>query len=105
MKYFPRNQSIHLSFSLSFDLSEDQPDTPLRIELDYTPPRPPPPCSNPSSPLYSDPGDPAEIEDLRVFQEETNEELYTFGTHLIPSSLLDRIYDKAYEEYLKEGRF
>ncbi len=104
MKYFPRNEPTHLSFSLSFDLSEDQPDVSLRIELDYTPARPAPFCDDPSSSLFSDPGDPAEIDGLEIYREDTNESLFSKDAR-IPPSLLDRIYDKAEEEYQKERRF
>ena len=31
-------------------------------EVTFSPERPPPPCSNPDSPAYSDPGDPGEVE-------------------------------------------
>jgi len=34
----------------------------FRVEGSFTPGRPAPTCSNPSSPRYSDPGDPAEFE-------------------------------------------
>lgn len=40
------------------------------IELTWTarvtPSRPPPPCSNPDSPAFSDSGDPAEVDDVRL---------------------------------------
>lgn len=38
------------------------PDCEVEIEASYFPSRPAPPCSNPSSPAFSDSGDPEEVE-------------------------------------------
>ena len=53
--------------SISFDFSTYFE---LEIEIDvssYTPYRPPPPCSNPDSPMYSDCGDDEEMEWMAYF--------------------------------------
>lgn len=47
-------------------------EVPTTVEVDLTfsaavtPSRPPPPCSNHDSPAFSDPGDPGEVDDVRI---------------------------------------
>ena len=68
-------------------------DLPVTIEVEgFIPERPAPPCTNPSSPLYSDCGDPAEFSDFRVF----------FGnkdiTGIIPERIIEEIIEQIYIE-------
>lgn len=39
----------------------------IKFEIDFYPGRPAPACSNPDSPLFSDPGDGAEINDCEMY--------------------------------------
>lgn len=50
----------------TINVLRDDRDIEATIEGSYAPERPAPPCSNPSSPAYSDPGDPEEIEILEA---------------------------------------
>lgn len=43
------------------EIELDHDETPMRFEIDWTPARPAPACSDPDSPSFSDPGDPGEV--------------------------------------------
>lgn len=46
---------------------------PVKVVVkEFTPERPSPVCSNPSSPLYSDPGDPADWSDVEIILGDVN---------------------------------
>ena len=52
----------------------------LRFEItDFTPGRPAPACSNPSSPAYSDPGDPMEFDVAKIILTVNNVEIEVTG--------------------------
>jgi hypothetical protein len=55
----------------SYDFGEDLGELKVQVVAKFTPGRPAPPCSNPNSPLFSDSGDPAEIEIEEVTLVET----------------------------------
>lgn len=68
----------------------------VEIEYDYTPPVPPPRCSDPSAPAYGDPGDPGGIE-YRVTSPE--------GWDLAWSDVIERaLAEQVMADLDREGR-
>ena len=61
----------------------------LKVSAEVTPGRPAPSCPNPSSPAYSDPGDPPDIEITSVF----------WGDHDITETLTNLIYTLEEEAF------
>jgi hypothetical protein len=53
-------QTIDVNFEMALHVD-------VEVECVFTPGRPAPACQNPSSPAFSDCGDPEEIDDLHVF--------------------------------------
>jgi hypothetical protein len=68
-------------------------EVPVRVKGDWTPGRPPPPCSNPDSPAFSDDGDPPDLKIEFIRREDTGEDL----TDKLPDEevevLLDLFFD------------
>ena len=73
----------------------------------YRPSRPAPACSNPDSPLYSDPGDDAEISDYDVFFAEHDPKTKKVHLFPVPDDMVDfwggDFDDLVYQE--SEGAF
>lgn len=68
--------------------------------IGFTPERPAPACSNPSSPRFADPGDPAEYEDIKFFLK-FEKEIYKNGKFIKEEKNIE-ITDSDIIEFLSE---
>ena len=74
----------------------------VEVEAVVNPGYPPPPCQDPSSPAFSDCGDPGDVEELHVFMEYKH---YRTGkvhrieiTDFLDSDTEDELSEQAFEE-------
>lgn len=83
----PRAVRVEVSHTVDLDLT---------FSAGVTPPRPPPPCSNHDSPAFSDPGDPGEVDDVRLVL--TREQVRTMRSAISPfqDASDDRISEYAW---------
>ena len=89
------------------DIKYELPGGITRIEIrGFNPGRPAPVCSNPDSPLFSDMGDDADIDEIEIFcniagiefnLEEINPDLF----YQVYDKILDRIFDICFDEFDK----
>lgn len=75
-----------------FELSGELKNHLVRIEFDFQLARPAPPCSDPDSPRFSDPGDPGEVEILAAFvlRRLANNQI---RARPMPADMIDRLRD------------
>ena len=89
----------------------------LLLEAECTPGRPAPPCSNHDSPAFSDSGDAALIEDIKIVEMESGRVLKYDSLHWkVQGAIFDALYDvatnaapyddddQAYDQAKEDGR-
>lgn len=76
---------MDVEFDHTLDGADGNP-VPLHVKATGTPGRPAPPCSNPSSPAFSDPGDPPDVDIVSAVDLDFDR------------SYLDKLTDEEYEE-------
>jgi hypothetical protein len=92
-------------YNFEFTMSKSFPNAEVEIFIqvkDFTPERPAPACSNPSSPAYSDCGDSAEFGDYFVHMMIMTEQGKIFFIPL-PDDLFALLEEEIIEEIFKKG--
>jgi hypothetical protein len=106
-----KGQDFEFTMTKSFSNSEVE----IFVQVkNFTPERPAPACSNPSSPLYSDSGDSAEFEDLiinmiivadqgKVFFIPLTDDLFLF----IQGEIIEEVFKRGEKHYSEmiSGRY
>lgn len=82
----------------------------IKFEIEYYPGRPAPACSNPDSPLFSDPGDDAEIQDSEMYLTCGNVSYkMSESCQLLADDIFNRneekIYDLCQKKYLEVSEY